>query len=120
LTQAAYTCIIVSIVIETILNQRRTMTLPDERYRAVKQAEQLLRDLCDPSKTPRIPKLIRQRASGCLRHYPSQWDMQRAAAASPEVFQEQMEDLHRFVSAGQRRAESEDPRDQDWQGYKEM
>jgi hypothetical protein len=75
------------------------MTLPDERYRAVKQAEQLLRDLCDPTVTPRIPRLIRQRASGCLRHYPSQWDMQRAAAASPEVFQERMEELHRFVLA---------------------
>ena len=73
------------------------MTLPDERYRAVTQAEQLLKDLCDPSKTPRIPKIIRQRASGCLRHYPNQWDMQRAAAASPVVFQERMEPLYRMI-----------------------
>jgi hypothetical protein len=73
------------------------MTLPDERYRAVTQAEQLLKDLCDPSVTPRIPKIIRQRASGCLRHYPNQWDMQRAAAASPVVFQEHMEPLHRMI-----------------------
>jgi hypothetical protein len=73
------------------------MTLPDERYRAVTQAEQLLKDLCDPSKTPRVPKLIRQRASGCLRHYPSAWDLDRAAAASPEVFQKHMEPLYRMI-----------------------
>jgi hypothetical protein len=35
-----------------------------------------------------------------LRHYPSDWDMQRAAEGAPEVFQERMEDLHRFVAAG--------------------
>jgi hypothetical protein len=73
------------------------MTLPDERYRAVKQAEQLLKDLCDPSKTPRVPKTIRQRASGCLRHYPGTWDMRRVADACPEVFQERIEPLTRMV-----------------------
>lgn len=77
------------------------MTLPDERYRAVQQAERLLKDLCDPSVTPRVPKIVRSRAAGCLRHYPGVWDMQRAAAQCPEVFQEQMEDLHRFIMKGQ-------------------
>ncbi len=77
------------------------MTLPDERYRAVMAAERLLKDLCDPSVTPRIPKIIRSRAAGCLRHYPGAWDMQRAAAQCPEVFQERMEDLHRFIVKGQ-------------------
>lgn len=76
------------------------MTLPDERYRAVLAAERLLKDLCDPSMTPRVPKAVRQRASGVLRHYPGSWDMQRAAAACPEVFQERMEDLHRFIKQG--------------------
>jgi hypothetical protein len=76
------------------------MTLPDERYRAVKMAEQLLKDLCDSSVTPRVPKIIRQRASGCLRHYPNSWDMKRASDACPEVFQEHMEDLHRFLLKG--------------------
>jgi hypothetical protein len=76
------------------------MTLPDERYRAVKMAEQLLKDLCDSSVTPRVPKIIRQRASGCLRHYPNNWDMKRASDACPEVFQERMEDLHRFLLKG--------------------
>jgi hypothetical protein len=72
------------------------MTLPDERYRAVKMAEQLLKDLCDPSKTPRVPKIIRQRASGCLRHYPGSWDMKRAADGAPDVFQERMEPVTRL------------------------
>jgi hypothetical protein len=43
-----------------------------------------------------------------LRHYPSDWDMNRAAEGAPEVFQEQMEDLHRFVAAGVRQAAAEE------------
>ena len=87
------------------------MTLPDERYRAVQQAERLLRELCDPKRTPRIPAAIRDRARGALRHYPSTWDMLRTAEACPDIFQERMEDLHRFVAAGQqqRRAAEWDP-----------
>ena len=72
------------------------MTLPDERYRAVKMTEQLLKDLCDRTVTPRVPKIIRQRASGCLRHYPGTWDLQRAAEAAPDVFQERMEPVTRL------------------------
>jgi len=80
------------------------MTLPDERYRAVRSAEQLLKDLCDPSKTPRVPREIRQRASGCLRHYPGSWDMDRAAHGSPEVFESQnkLEDVQKFILDGVR------------------
>ena len=76
------------------------MTLPDERYRAVKMASQLLLDLCDPKRTPRVPKEIRQRAQAALRHYPSKWDMDRAASAAPEVFVESYEDLTRFIKHG--------------------
>jgi len=76
------------------------MTLPDERYRAVVQTRRFLLDLCNREHTPRVPKLIRDTARSMLRHYPSDWDMQRAAEAAPEVFQERMEDLHRFVAAG--------------------
>jgi hypothetical protein len=67
------------------------MTLPDERYRAVLRAEQFLKDLLDPSKTPRVPRDIRIRASGVLRHFPSQWDMDRAAWAAPTVFETRVE-----------------------------
>jgi hypothetical protein len=59
-------------------------------------------DLCNSEHTPRVPKLIRDTARSMLRHYPSDWDMQRAAEAAPEVFQERMEDLHRFVAQGSR------------------
>jgi len=76
------------------------MTLPDERYRAVIAAERMLRDLCDPKATPRVHSSIRDRARAVLRHYPSQWDMDRAAAAVPEVFMTHIEDLHRFILKG--------------------
>jgi hypothetical protein len=84
------------------------MTLPDERYRAVVQTRRFLMDLCNPQHTPRVSKLIRDTARSMLRHYPSDWDMQRAAAECPEVFQERMEDLHRFVAQGVRAAAEED------------
>ena len=80
------------------------MTLPDERYRAVVQTRRFLLDLCNREHTPRVPKLIRDTARSMLRHYPSDWDMNRAAESAPEVFQERMEDLHRFVAAGSREA----------------
>lgn len=83
------------------------MTLPDERYRAVLAAEQFLLDLCSSKKTPRIPKEIRQRAGGILRHFPSKSNMQTAAEAAPTVFAERMEQLHRWVVLGNK------PLDQD-------
>ena len=72
------------------------MTLPDERYRAVIKTEEFLRDLCDPKKTPRVPKDIRQTARWCLRHYPNTWDMEQVCDASPHVFQERMEPVQRL------------------------
>lgn len=72
------------------------MTLPDERYRAVMAAKELLMDLTDPKATPRIPQMLRLRAGHCLRHFPSNWDMQQAAEGSPHVFAERMEDVQRL------------------------
>jgi hypothetical protein len=74
------------------------MTLPDERYRAVKWAESFLSRLAG-GEFPRTPKAVRDEARSILRHYPSSWDMQRTAAAAPEVFQERMEQLHRMIAA---------------------
>ena len=71
--------------------------MPDERFRAVLYAEEFLRAVSDPSITKRIPKEIRQRARGILRHYPSTWDMQRAANGAPDVFAERMEDVMRMM-----------------------
>jgi hypothetical protein len=70
------------------------MTLPDERYRAVVQTKKFLEELLN---TSRITKAVKDNARWCLRHYPSEWDMKRAAEGAPDVFQEQMEPLYRMV-----------------------
>ena len=80
------------------LSQSRAyMTLPDERYRAVVQTRRFLLDLCNSEHTPRVPKLVRETARSMLRHYPSDWDMQRTARMAPDVFAEQMDDLHKMI-----------------------
>ena len=83
------------------------MTLPDERYRSVKWAEGFLKRLAG-GHYARTPKAVRDEARSILRHYPTVWDMDRAAQAAPEVFQERMEDLHRFVAVGVRQAAAEE------------
>lgn len=73
------------------------MTLPDERYRAVMWAERFLKELAhDTKKYPRVPKAVRREAYSILRHFPSNWDMQRASTAAPEVFQERIEPVTRM------------------------
>lgn len=52
------------------------MTLPYERLRAVNYTRQFLRDLLDPSVTPRVPKNIRERARSLLKHYPWEAEME--------------------------------------------
>ena len=86
------------------LSNTLDMTLPDERYRAVVQTRRFLLDLCNPQHTPRVPKLVRETARSMLRHYPTDHDMMAAAEGAPDVFQERMEDLHRFVATGVRAA----------------
>jgi hypothetical protein len=75
---------------------RDTVTLPDERYRSVKYAAEFLSRLAG-GEYPRVPKAVRDEARSILRHYPSQWDMQRTARMAPDVFQEQMEPLYRMI-----------------------
>ena len=62
------------------------MTLPMERKHAVKNVERFLLDLSNPRITKRIPKEIRDRARSLLRHYPMDYDMERAAELAPDVF----------------------------------
>ena len=76
------------------------MTLPDERYRAVKYAQLFLSRLAG-GQYARVPKAVRDEARSILRHYPNAWDMDRAAQGAPDVFAERMEDLHKFVTKGQ-------------------
>jgi hypothetical protein len=104
-----------------LLSRSREVTLPDERYRSVQYAQQFLARLAG-GEYPRVPKAVREEARSILRHYPLWWDMQRAAQAAPDVFQERMEDLHRFVVQGAQAAveEADDPTAQALlQGYRE-
>ena len=69
------------------------MTLPDERYRAVVQTQRFLLEILT---TPRVPKAIKDQARACLRHYPSDFDMNRAAEGAPDIFAKRMEDVTRM------------------------
>jgi len=63
------------------------MTLPDERYRSIKFAEEFLRDLCNPNKTPRVPRDIRSRARSVLRHWPDPYHLSELAKARPDILE---------------------------------
>lgn len=73
------------------------MTLPDERYKALKAGKKLLEELCDPGKTPRVPSVVRQRARGVLRHYPNDWEFEKLAEGCPELL-----NIDAFTVYGQR------------------
>ena len=82
------------------------MTLPDERYRAVVQTQKFLVEILN---TPRVPKAIKDQARSCLRHYPTDWDMQRAALQASDVFQERMEPVTKlFKQYEQSKAEKDE------------
>ena len=65
------------------------MTMPDERYRAIKHGKKLLEELCDSGRTPRVPSMVRDRARGVLRHYPSDWDIDTMAEKCPDMLDKQ-------------------------------
>ena len=88
------------------LSNKTPMTLPDERYRAVKTAAQFLARLAG-GEYPRVPKAVRVEARSILRHYPLDWDLKQAADAAPHVFQEQMEPLYRMVKQHEQQQEQD-------------
>jgi hypothetical protein len=70
------------------------MTLPDERYRAVAQARDLLRKLVAQRRMPRNKKewdQIREEARSALKHYPGDLYLDDAAKKAPEVFKKPVE-----------------------------
>lgn len=76
------------------------VTLPDERYRSMIQADRLLKDLCDPKTTPRVPKEIRQRAFSVLRHWPDTYHIDLLAEDNPTIIssgKQQLDPLYRMV-----------------------
>jgi len=64
------------------------VTMPYERKTAVLNTQRFLMDLSNPRITPRVPKHIRDRARGLLKHYPSEFYMEEAAEQAPNVFGE--------------------------------
>lgn len=92
-----------------VIKKDLTMTLPDERYRAVLWASRFLQEIAhDRKKYPRVPKAVRQEAYSILRHYPSSWDLKMAAEGAPAVFQERMEPLYRMVKLYEQDKDSND------------
>jgi len=83
------------------------MTLPDERYRAVVQTQEFLVEILT---TPRVPKRIKEGARAMLRHYPSEYDMKRAAENCPDVFAQKMEPLYRMVKQHQQEKDKNENR----------
>jgi len=73
------------------------MTLPDERYRALKHTELFLQQLANPQITKRIPREIRREALRCLRHYPTSFDLKQLESLAPHVIQQHMEPLYKMV-----------------------
>ena len=74
------------------------MTLPDERYRAVLAARELMLEMANPSgKWKRIPKELRLHAIHCLRHYPAEWELDAMSNIAPSMFQRKMDPLVRIV-----------------------
>lgn len=68
--------------------------MPDERYRAVNNVREFLRDLLDPKKTPKVPKWIRKEAYYCLKHYPSSLDIRQAKTRYDDVFEPTKEESY--------------------------
>jgi hypothetical protein len=76
------------------------MTLPDERYRAIMYAKSLCEDLLDSHKTPRVPKDIRRRALGVLRHFPDEYYLSMLADSRPDIIErrgEPFDPLYKMV-----------------------
>lgn len=77
------------------------MTLPDERYRSLVQTKKFLMELLSPQTTPKVPKIIRQRASGLLRHWPDDYHLEEMCRQMPGHFAKEMEPLYRWVKVHQ-------------------
>jgi hypothetical protein len=70
------------------------MTLPDERYRAVIETKKFLESITTTRSG--LSKEMKETARWCLRHYPSEYDLDRVSENSPDVFQRRMEDVTRM------------------------
>ena len=76
---------------------RESMTLPDERYRAIMMAKKLMEDLSFSSEIKRVPLAVRQQARAVLRHFPSEYDLDQIERYAPHVIQQRMEPLYKMI-----------------------
>jgi hypothetical protein len=77
---------------------RESMTLPDERYSAIKNTMEFLIRL-SAGEYPRVPRGVQEEARSLLRHYPGTFDLDALERAAPEIIQQRMEPLHRMIAA---------------------
>lgn len=82
------------------------MTLPDERYRAIRESRRFLEQLMNAAATPGVPKIIRQQAHALLRHYPSDYDLDCLCRAAPEVVAHRLDTFVEFVVSKDRASDS--------------
>lgn len=84
------------------------MTLPDERYRSLVQTKRFLKELLSPHMTPRVPKIIRHRASALLRHWPDDYVLEDMTELAPQYFAKEMEPLYRMIKQHEQDKEDDD------------
>ena len=61
------------------------MTSPSERYEAVVRTRNFLLDLLEPRITPDVSRIVRDRASVLLRHFPDKTHLDAIEIIAPEV-----------------------------------
>lgn len=88
------------------------MTLPHEEVNSLKAVRQFLYDLLDPSKTPRVPRAIRQRAHRLSKHYPMDFSIEERYPDVAQVSDTRLRDamnriVDRYGNTLQRLAQSE-------------
>lgn len=68
------------------------MTLPHERTRSIVVARKLLIELIDREKYPQLPDLFRDEIIGCLRHFPTNFDINEISKTN-KLLDKVLEDL---------------------------
>ena len=82
------------------------MTLPDERYRAVMETRKFLESIIHTRSG--LSKDMKEQARWCLRHYPSEYDLDCAAEGAPDIFTRRMEDVTRLFKQYEQSKEEKD------------
>jgi hypothetical protein len=73
------------------------VTLPDERYRTIVQTRKFLMELTSPHMTPKVPKVIRERARNLLKHYPNDYILEMMCEDMPDYFAKEIEPVTRMI-----------------------